>query len=112
MTENLICRTCKQPKNRDELRLRPNGQIKESICHPCRLNRLDPRIYAQYKKDRCNRCKKKWHYTQLDVDHIDSDHSNNDPGNLQTLCANCHRLVTWERNQQKKIAAILATILL
>lgn len=31
---------------------------------------------------------------QLDVDHIDGDHSNNDPSNLQTLCANCHRLKT------------------
>jgi len=29
---------------------------------------------------------------QLDVDHIDRNPSNNDPSNLQTLCANCHRL--------------------
>ena len=31
---------------------------------------------------------------QLDVDHIDGDHKNNHPDNLQTLCANCHRLKT------------------
>lgn len=31
---------------------------------------------------------------QLDVDHIDGNHNNNDPANLQTLCANCHRLKT------------------
>lgn len=31
---------------------------------------------------------------QLDVDHIDGNHNNNDPSNLQTLCANCHRLKT------------------
>jgi 5-methylcytosine-specific restriction endonuclease McrA len=30
----------------------------------------------------------------LDVDHIDGDRFNNDPANLQTLCANCHRLKT------------------
>lgn len=31
---------------------------------------------------------------QLDVDHIDGNHNNNDPTNLQILCANCHRLKT------------------
>jgi 5-methylcytosine-specific restriction endonuclease McrA len=31
---------------------------------------------------------------QLDVDHIDGNHANDDPSNLQTLCANCHRLKT------------------
>jgi 5-methylcytosine-specific restriction endonuclease McrA len=34
------------------------------------------------------------HPCQLDVDHKDGDHSNNSPANLQTLCANCHRLKT------------------
>lgn len=29
---------------------------------------------------------------QLDVHHRDRDHENNHPGNLVTLCANCHRL--------------------
>lgn len=31
---------------------------------------------------------------QLDVDHINGDHSDNSIENLQTLCANCHRLKT------------------
>jgi len=31
---------------------------------------------------------------QLDVDHIDGDHNNNEQSNLQILCANCHRLKT------------------
>ena len=31
---------------------------------------------------------------QLDVDHIDGNHNNNSLDNLQTLCANCHRLKT------------------
>jgi 5-methylcytosine-specific restriction endonuclease McrA len=35
---------------------------------------------------------------QLDIDHIDGNRSNNDPSNLQTLCANCHRLKT-KRNK-------------
>lgn len=29
---------------------------------------------------------------QLDVHHRDHNHSNNNPSNLVTLCANCHRL--------------------
>jgi 5-methylcytosine-specific restriction endonuclease McrA len=29
---------------------------------------------------------------QMDVHHRDGDHSNNDPANLETVCANCHRL--------------------
>lgn len=31
---------------------------------------------------------------QLDMDHIDGNRLNNDVSNLQTLCANCHRLKT------------------
>ena len=42
------------------------------------------------------------HYCQLDIDHIDGNCNNNNPSNLQILCANCHRLKTflnkdWER---------------
>ena len=32
------------------------------------------------------------HQCQLDVDHIDGNHKNDADENLQTLCANCHRL--------------------
>jgi hypothetical protein len=31
---------------------------------------------------------------QLDVHHRDGDRENDDPQNLETLCANCHRLET------------------
>ena len=34
------------------------------------------------------------HRCQLDLDHIDGDKKNNDPSNIQVLCANCHRLKT------------------
>ncbi len=51
--------------------------------------------YAVHKKDYCEHCNfKPVHISQLDVDHIDGDRHNNDPSNLQTLCANCHRLKT------------------
>ena len=56
-------------------------------------NSLSP--YRKYKKDSCEECGfVPTHSSQLDVDHIDGDRWNNDPSNLRTLCANCHRLKT------------------
>jgi 5-methylcytosine-specific restriction endonuclease McrA len=34
--------------------------------------------------------------SSLSVDHIDGNHENNDPSNLQTLCHNCHNIKTIE----------------
>jgi 5-methylcytosine-specific restriction endonuclease McrA len=51
--------------------------------------------YRQFKKDYCETCGfVAVHSSQLDVDHIDGNNSNNEESNLQTLCANCHRLKT------------------
>jgi len=51
--------------------------------------------YRLHKKDHCAECGfVAIHSVQLDVDHIDGNHLNNDVLNLQTLCANCHRLKT------------------
>lgn len=51
--------------------------------------------YTVYKKEKCEHCGfDPEHSSQLDVDHIDGDRYNNNPSNLQTLCANCHRLKT------------------
>jgi hypothetical protein len=55
-------------------------------------------IYRKHKKDHCERCKFiPVHPCQLDVDHIDGNHENHKPENLQTLCANCHRLKTHKK---------------
>jgi hypothetical protein len=45
----------------------------------------------------------------LDVDHIDGNSDNNDPSNLQTLCACCHRVKTklfedWKTPGRKALA--------
>lgn len=51
--------------------------------------------YKKYRKNYCEKCNFiAEHICQLDIDHIDGNHNNNDESNLQTLCANCHRLKT------------------
>lgn len=61
--------------------------------------------YRLLRNETCARCGwKADHECQLDVHHVDRNHRNNSPENLQTLCANCHRLVTWaSRNHAELI---------
>lgn len=71
------------------------------MCHPCSRHRQRPWIL--HKKDKCEKCgfvPEDW--CQLDVDHIDANKLNNDPSNLQTLCANCHRLKTQKEKDYAK----------
>jgi HNH endonuclease len=98
------CKVCGEFKPRDKLRLNKAGQIRESICTSCRLRKfLSRRIrWADrlvYKKAHCERCGFQGHPCQLDVDHIDGDHTNDTPENYQTLCANCHRLKSFEEKE-------------
>ena len=58
----------------------------------------DQNPYRKFKKPICASCGfVPVHTCQLDVDHIDGNHTNNDVTNLQTLCANCHRLKTAQQ---------------
>lgn len=57
--------------------------------------RINERPWKKYRKLFCEQCGfVAAHHSQLDVDHIDADKTNNCEGNLMTLCANCHRLKT------------------
>jgi len=51
--------------------------------------------YRRVKTNICSMCDFTSIYPcQFDVDHINGNHQNNNTSNLQTLCANCHRLKT------------------
>lgn len=86
------------------MRLNNKGHIKESICLKCRKDRLiiwsadktakKIRYGTYIKGSICELCNFTGELCQFDVNHIDGNHKNNKDYNLQTLCANCHRLVT------------------
>lgn len=73
------------------------------MCSPCDKRLYDEnrnrrvaetkRKHRRFVKPECERCGfVPEHICQLDVHHVDHNHHNNDPLNLKTLCANCHRL--------------------
>ena len=67
------------------------GRRWDTMCQTCRRF-----PHTRNKKDSCEVCGfVATHRCQLDVDHIDGDHGNNELSNLQTLCANCHRLKSY-----------------
>lgn len=55
---------------------------------------LKPKSYhyraRKHRKPACECCGLT---AKLHVHHLDQDHTNNDPSNLQTLCTYCHRFV-------------------
>ena len=59
--------------------------------------------YRLSKEEKCCSCGFiPVHSCQLDVDHIDGNKQNNSIENLQTLCANCHRLKTHQNKDYHK----------
>jgi hypothetical protein len=82
-----------------------NGNPKyKKYCNPCehKIYNINIITYRSYKKQECEKCGfVPIHRCQLDVDHIDNNHSNDDISNLQTLCANCHRLKSHVHRMSK-----------
>jgi hypothetical protein len=82
-----------------------NRKAECSICGPTNIvepshwrcsstrKRIRKLRVRKVKPMKCNRCpfiaKSR---SQIDCHHKDGNHSNNDPDNLEWICANCHRL--------------------
>jgi len=94
-----LCTNCNKNKQRSSGKIRGKTVYKR-LCDRCHRKKYGIKKYrslgyARHKKSSCEQCGFiPVQSCQLDVDHIDGDHSNSDPANLQTLCANCHRLKT------------------
>jgi 5-methylcytosine-specific restriction endonuclease McrA len=59
-------------------------------------NRTAKRRQEDKRQDKCVRCGfLPENKCQLDIHHKDNNHFNDKEENLQTLCANCHRMVTF-----------------
>lgn len=94
-----ICVVC----NKNKQKKKSNGKY-QALCSVCDSKRFNIKTtgikaYQLHKKDICEKCGFiPEHVCQLDVDHIDGNHKNDDPSNLQTLCANCHRLKSYKES--------------
>lgn len=92
-----LCADCSGKKVKDRQRYR-DGKM------PSKMERDCGEAYQRKIKNlTCECCGfKAKHQIQLDIDHIDGNHNNNDSTNLWVLCANCHRLKTHKYRDMKK----------
>lgn len=93
VTEQGICVVCRKRPQMSK----GDGRFRAE-CQPCHREIYQiksVREHRKYVEDKCDRCGfEPENICQLDVHHVDGNHQNNDPENLRTLCANCHRLYT------------------
>ena len=89
---------CGRPQRSKGKDPRNGEQIYDRQCWKCKEGG-----YRLHKRTYCEHCGFiALHPVQLDVDHIDGNRKNNNLENLQTLCANCHRLKTQINNDHLK----------
>jgi hypothetical protein len=80
---------------------RPHTMARGNCCEICKYTPSeDPEIIAAANGNivDLNRHAR----AQLEVNHIDGDHENNSPENLQTLCLKHHRIITIKQKHYAK----------
>lgn len=94
-----ICITCNNRPQRNKGNSKYAAECQK--CHDARSNknygkRLRHRNRLKGSNLVCDQCGfVAQHICQIDLDHIDGNHSNDASDNLQNICANCHRLKTY-----------------
>lgn len=96
--EQGVCIVCGHNKQQSSGICKKTGNKKyKSTCTTCSLKKIDK--INHINKENCDECGfTPKHPCQLDIDHIDGNHKNNDNTNLRVICANCHRLKTFLNN--------------
>jgi len=91
MRYGALCSGCYKRRVRIEGAIPPKYSAEERAALHARNYRKAP--YRRYLGGICSRCGFVPELLcQLVIHHIDHNHRNNDPVNLQTLCHNCHHL--------------------
>ena len=92
---NTVCDNCDKT-----FRKSPSCISSTNFC--CRecwkeyIKSTGPAYYRKIKKKVCDTCGFiPYNKCQLDIHHVDGDKTNNIADNLQTVCANCHRLIHY-----------------
>jgi hypothetical protein len=111
MKTRKICKTCGKNPVRIKGKLKDRSDRYGTECYSCHkkrygqitgTHRYKNRKYLLYKKDYCELCGFiAIDHCQLDVHHLDGNHNNNEESNLQTVCANCHRLISKKQMIEK-----------
>lgn len=78
-------------------RITPRTIVYRSVCS-------QHRGVKKYKTEKCEICGfVAEHRCQLDIHHRDGNSKNSEEFNLCTICANCHRLITYrQKHYQRK----------
>jgi hypothetical protein len=112
LKETIRCKSCGKVKSRIEIATHKPTGYSRGVCKKCQIENVRTTLsqyvpkklkYRLSKKGYCEMCGFKGYRCQFDVNHKDMNHKNNELDNLETLCANCHRLVTFitQRGQEK-----------
>lgn len=84
MTKEL-CENC-------QIRPKASGGKNKPRKKKCKTCYKYPNLKEKAKTTHCYFCLKTYLPIQLDIDHIDGVHSNDEYENLRVICSNCHRL--------------------
>jgi len=87
-----LCETCGQNEKQFKGYSKAGSEVYRNVCQACHKGGNHYRPWQVHRGEECELCgyEPLW-FRSLDVHHRDGDKENNDPDNLMTLCATCHR---------------------